>query len=553
LLSLVALLLTVSGKCAANVQIKSKYDETKLIDFLNSERDSMVIGNKFFKIIRLMNIQNKLFSVFIAFGTALILLQVGLMQWSIDRGMIEYVNQKEIEALTPAVTQLTQNYQQNNGWHELHGAERKFDRVIRQSLRDSEVFQPPAGRHPSPSNGSKRNSLSDEARYDTRHRPLKRSFNKKNKKGERRPSPRHGANYALLDADKRLIVGQYSEHRNYGFTPLLVDKQVVGFLAILKRNKLTEGYEFDFVKQQKDYLWYIALLVMVLVLAVTLPFTRHILSPIKALAQGMHQLTQGKYQSKLSSTRKDEFGGLARDFNELAHTLLENESARKRWLANISHELRTPIAILKGELEAMMDGVRPLSVEQINSAHQEVNHLQRLVADLHALTSADLGGMSYRKELVNVIDFFNRASNKYQSYLSDAGLTFEFIPPNTYTKANVFADETRLSQLFENLINNCIKYVNTGSKVRLIITVNDIEKLINIVVEDDGGGVEERHLSLLFEPLYRVDDSRNRQTGGSGLGLSICAHIIKAHNGDIWAEQSELGGLAIHVSLPLQT
>ena len=262
----------------------------------------------------------------------------------------------------------------------------------------------------------------------------------------------------------------------------------------------------------------------------------------------MHKLTQGDYVQQLDLKRKDELGELSRDFNELAITLNENEDARKRWLANISHELRTPVAILRGELEAMLDGVRSLDKSNIDSANDEVKHLQRLIDDLHQLTSADIGGMHYRKKSINFNDWLNSEENKYRSYLANANISFAVEINNT--SAFIFADSTRLCQLFENIINNCIKYAG-ASRVNISLARHHNPNVVTIIVEDNGIGVDDVHLAHLFEHLYRVENSRNRKTGGSGLGLSICAHIVAAHQGTIVAEKSHLGGLAIMIKLPL--
>lgn len=248
--------------------------------------------------------------------------------------------------------------------------------------------------------------------------------------------------------------------------------------------------------------------------------------------------------------RKDEFGELSDHFNELALTLSENESARKRWLANISHELRTPVAILRGELEAMLDDVRPLTKFNIMSVNDEVKHLQRLIDDLNLLASADIGGMRYRKERIELNLLIESEVEKYRSYLADAGieLTTEILDKHI----SLYADQTRMCQLFENIINNCIKYSEaTIINLNVRREQNGIQELAVITFEDNGIGVDDIHLPNLFEHLYRVEDSRNRKTGGSGLGLSICRHIVAGHQGEIFAEKAANGGLSIVIKLPL--
>ena len=525
-----------------------------------------------------MKIHNKLFVVFIVFTTALVSALVSLTQWSIDKGMINYVNQREIAALTPFMGELVQIYQQNDSWDTLRDNHRRFERLLNQTLKGTE-FSPPHKENrpppprkenrPAPRKNKDRNNerVMGGRKYESersnnhqsgRDKPPSSQNNFDPQQHKRPPEMGPQVSYALLDIDKNYLVGIYPPNREYSFTPLKLADKTIGFMAISKRNRLTQGYEFDFVEQQKDSLWYIAIVVMLFVMLITFPFARHLVSPIRSLKKGMYALTQGQYKSRLTTNRKDEFAQLTRDFNELAETLMENESARKRWLANISHELRTPVAILKGELEAIIDGVRELSIEQVNSAHQEVTHLQRLIADLHALTSADIGGMSYRKQSVDLVEFINNEANKLRGYLQKESLTL--VVDNELTEAVIYADETRLCQLLENLINNCIKYAKAGTQVKLSLclsviksTIKDEDKKeVRLIIEDDGIGVGDKHLALLFEHLYRVEDSRNRKTGGTGLGLSICAHIVQAHQGTIYAEKSSLGGLAIHISLPLQ-
>ncbi|QBG35708.1 ATP-binding protein [Litorilituus sediminis] len=499
-----------------------------------------------------MKIHNKLFLTLLLFGITLVIAIVSFMQWSLDKGMVNYVNKREINALAPVVTQLAQSYQQRGSWHFIRFDDRRFQRLIRQALSDTEFTLPRPEHRPPPQHrerraGEKMPGKPDKAPVKALRRPPQK--------------PKHDR-YAVLDADKRLVVGHYNEQHDYSMTEIFVADSLIGYFAVVKRHRLTSGYELDFIEQQRSYLWLISLAIMCLVVLISLPLASHIVAPIRALAKGMHQLTQGQYQSRLSIERKDEFAQLTRDFNELAKTLLANESARKRWLANISHELRTPLAVLKAELEAVIDGVRVLSMGHVQSTHQEVLHLERLIADLHALTSADIGGMSYRKEPVDLVAFIDNCAKQYQSYLSDAGYTLQLCNycKGNYSKGNdsndsdellIFADKTRLSQLLENLFSNTVKYAENGTIVKLTLAKNSTKNSAIIRFEDNGQGVANEHLAHLFEHLYRVDDSRSRATGGSGLGLSICAHIVNGHQGKIEAQSSQLGGLAIVIELPL--
>jgi len=495
-----------------------------------------------------MKIQNKLFLILFGFSFLLVTILVLLMQWSIDKGMVEYVNTKEVEILKPVVVKLAEEYQQENNWQSMAGQHKKFRRLIYDQLKSSE-FSTSHPRMPQ-KHFPPTHSFKENGDQLSRSGPPRQNRPPPPERQNRPPPPDGEALYALLDSNKNIIVGNYPDDLEFSKTKIVIEDKIVGFFAVSKRNRLTQGYEVDFIEQQQNYLWIIALLAMIIVALVTLPLARHIVEPIKLIAHGMHQLTQGDYQQSIQLKRQDELGELSIDYNDLALTLSENEKARKRWLANISHELRTPVAILRGELEAMLDDVRPLTKSNIASANDEVKHLQRLIDDLHQLTSTDVGGMRYRKEHLDLAHLLTGELERYSSYLADAGISLSL--DTIDQEINIYGDRTRLCQLFENIINNAIKYSkSTKLNISLSIKNEHAQPVANLLFEDNGIGVDEKHLANLFEYLYRVDDSRNRKDGGAGLGLSICRQIVMAHQGEISAQQADLGGLAIIIKLPI--
>ena len=242
----------------------------------------------------------------------------------------------------------------------------------------------------------------------------------------------------------------------------------------------------------------------------------------------------------------DELATLALNFNDLAATLEQNEASRKRWLADIAHELRTPLAIVKGELEAMEDGVRPINIRNIASISEEVNHLQSLINDLNELNQAEIGAMRYQKSALNISELLMLNAERHRALLKSHGLVLSLeIPEN---KISCWADAKRLNQLLDNLFTNSAKYTDAPGQVicRLVEKPDDVF----IYLEDSQPGVSEADLEKLFEHLYRVDSSRNRKTGGSGIGLALCKNIVYAHQGKLSAHASALGGLMIKISLP---
>ncbi|MEL0630916.1 ATP-binding protein [Psychromonas aquatilis] len=491
-----------------------------------------------------MKIHNKLFLILLTFSFLLVTALILLIQWSIGKGMIEYVNSKEAEALTPVVTQLENEYKKNNDWSSIQGQQKRFADLLFLYLKDSEFVVSPPHRAPlsQPEPNLALTPLPHQSSSPSSLQRPPRGFP---------PEPRDKINYVLLDKDNKVVVGDYRPEQEYSEIEIVVNEATVGLLAVAKRKKIIDGYELDFIQKQQHYLWVIALMTMLLVTLITFFLARHLAEPIKLIISGMHKLTQGDYQHQVTLNREDELGELSRDFNELAMTLHENESARRRWLANISHELRTPVAILRGELEAMLDKVRPLNTDNIASANDEVKHLQSLINDLQLLTSADIGGMHYRKKKVCFNQWLVKEVEKHRSYLASTGISL-VVNIDRSLPINLYADTTRLCQLFENIINNCIKYADASVvSISLKLDKNTTDNKILLIIEDDGVGVATAHLKHLFEYLYRADSARNRQTGGSGLGLSICAHIVAAHQGTISASHAALGGLAINIELPV--
>ncbi|MBB1377417.1 ATP-binding protein [Pseudoalteromonas sp. SR43-2] len=479
-----------------------------------------------------MKIHNKLFLILFSFTFSVIAGLVVLIQWSIGQGVIDFVNAKEVKALEPLVVQLAKQYEQNPSWERVVGNGENFRKLIESQLENSQFLpRPPEG--PGPRGGMMRRPPPDHIRLG----------------GERRLPPENIAHYALLDENKQRVVGKYLSDLKYITTPIIVSDKVVGYLAVSKRDSLVDGYELDFLQQQTNYLWFIALAAVLLTLLVTFLLSRHLVSPVKQIANGMHRLTQGNYETKLTLERKDELGQLSEDFNTLAFTLAKDEQVRKRWLANISHELRTPMSILLGELEAMLLGIREPNAKNISSANDEALHLKRLIDDLHMLNSAELGGMHYTMQPTDMALLLNTIEQKYQVLLEQHNIKIYLL--NSAKYITVQADKTRLLQLLDNILMNAVHYAQCTT---ISLTAKNIsikgQTYLELIIEDNGVGVEQSHLSHLFEYLYRVDSSRNRQEGGSGLGLSICQHIVKGHKGEIAAEKASLGGLAIIIRLP---
>lgn len=323
------------------------------------------------------------------------------------------------------------------------------------------------------------------------------------------------------------------------------DGHIVGWVIGSPPERLTRSADINFDQQQKRTSWIIVGLTMLLAALVTWLMSRGFLAPVRRLVEGTHQLAAGDFTSRVTANCSDELGRLAQDFNRLASTLEKNESMRRAFMADISHELRTPLAILRGELEALQDGVRKLTPESIASLQGEVSTLTKLVEDVHQLSLSDKGALAYRKSDINLVPLLELVAGNFRHRYKQHNLSLTLDLPE---RAVLFGDATRMMQLFTNLTENSLRYTDAGGGLTISLA-NEGNQLV-IRFDDSPPGITDEQRGQIFERFYRAEGSRNRASGGSGLGLSICQNIVEAHDGSISAESAPAGGMRITVHLP---
>lgn len=276
---------------------------------------------------------------------------------------------------------------------------------------------------------------------------------------------------------------------------------------------------------------------------------RHLSRPVVALRDSVQSLTAGDFSVRTEVRTgfggEDEIASLGRHINRLAETLQANESARRRWTADLAHELRTPLAILQAEIEAARDGIRPDMNKTLASLHEEVAHLAALVEGLQDLALADAGALNLKLADTDLAAVLQHALDALGERCRQAGLEFELEAPERLV---IQADAQRMRQLVLNLLENSCRYTDSGGKIR--IELSESIQGAQLLIEDSAPGLQPGQMEKLFDRFYRADSSRARAHGGSGLGLSICREIVLAHGGSISARSSPLGGLAIVVTLP---
>ena len=358
--------------------------------------------------------------------------------------------------------------------------------------------------------------------------------------------------FILLDRKEKKISGKKWRNETYFYSDLYINidgnKQLVGYLGTPMNPALRDLRDNEFAKRQQNHFLLMAMVALSIALVCAIPLSYLLTQRVKKLAIHVQQLSKGEYHQRLSIKGQDEISTLAENLNHLAHTLNQTAQARKRWVADISHELRTPIAVLKADLEALEDGIRKFDAKAVSRLQKHAARLTSLVNDLYQLSLTDIGAMSYRKHTCDIAEIIEELRASLQDKLSQHQLELQLKIPAQPVIA--FADPERLHQLFLNLFNNSINYTEAPGNIRVFLTADAHQAIFTI--EDSAPGVDPALHEKLFERLYRAESSRSRETGGAGLGLSICRNIVEAHAGRISIETSELGGLKVSVYLPLQ-
>ncbi|MFO7680035.1 MAG: ATP-binding protein [Chloroflexota bacterium] len=283
-------------------------------------------------------------------------------------------------------------------------------------------------------------------------------------------------------------------------------------------------------------------------LATSFLLAREILRPLDEIATSSQRIARGHYNERVAVPPSDELALVADNFNQMAESLERVEQQRVALIGNVSHELRTPLAGLNGYLEGLMDGVFAPDEETFALMDKEVRRLRRLVDDLQALSRVEAGQISLRPAVFDLIPLIERVLAQLRAQLEAQNLTIHkaFDLPITA----VYADEDRTAQVLTNLVGNAIRYTAEGGAV--FVSVKQEASMAQVSIRDTGIGIPPEALPYIFERFYRVDSSRTRWSGGSGIGLTISRHLVWAMGGEVTAVSSGTGsGSTFTFTLPL--
>ena len=280
---------------------------------------------------------------------------------------------------------------------------------------------------------------------------------------------------------------------------------------------------------------------------VSVVMTRRIIRPVRQLAAASHRLADGHYGERVPARGVDELAELAASFNTMAGALEQTETRRRELLGDVAHELRTPLAAIGGYMEGLTDERLAPDPEIFLRISRDVARLQRIVSDLEELSRLEAGPLSLDRRPVQVAQLIMDAVDRLRGQADDKGLTLEVRVDRGLAPARV--DPDRVQQVLLNLLGNAIQY--TSAPGRITVSAQSRGGTLEVRVTDTGIGIAPEHLPHVFERFYRVDRSRARAGGGSGLGLTIARHIVEAHGGRIWAESPGPGrGSTFVLTLP---
>lgn len=498
-----------------------------------------------------LNIQRKVFFASFALAAAMAALMIGLTRWNLEQGFIRYVVETEIGKLDWLVKDIEDAYASNASWKFLQEGNGPWDRLVERAARA----------HARTSRSSGEESQNDPPE------PADRAADWRGPPGFERRPPRFGPpgppsggprpvdllgvqpRLSIRDPTGKVLAGNRQSLDLMAARPLNYQSKMVGQLT-LQAPHTENARDAAFLATQTRDLWLSGLAALLFSLLAAWLLARHFLEPIKALASAARQFAEGRFAERVMVDRSDELGQLAAGFNTMAEMLAQTEEARRQWVSDSSHELRTPIAVLRAEIEALQDGVRISDEKTLARLHKHVMQMGKLVDDLRQTLDRDSGHADLELTQIAPLAVLRETLEEFRARYALANITLDDgALPQTDPGWHISGDAGRLQQVFANLLENTLRYTHQGGVLK--VSAQTRSGTLRLQFDDTPPAPPEPAMPRLFERFFRAEPSRSRQHGGSGLGLAICKTIVQGHGGSIGAGKSSLGGLCIRIDLPL--
>ncbi|OGB11599.1 MAG: two-component sensor histidine kinase [Burkholderiales bacterium RIFCSPHIGHO2_12_FULL_65_48] len=519
-----------------------------------------------------LTLHRKAFIALAALLVALLLIFAGFSRLGLQRGLGPYVAEIELARMDWLAERLQAHHTQTGGWDTLRNQPRLWGQLshpgsgLRRSNTQGAEGTPPTDRSGSPgtppelANG---NPAADRSMQQPPPPPPDGGPppGERGAGGPQRHPDDLFPRLGLVDAQQHLVVGTAPQPGGARLALTGADGKTIGQLVLAPPQGVRSEADQAFLAQHLGFVAWTGLAGLALALLLSGWLARRWLAPVEALANGARGIAQGHLHTRVHVHGNDELAQLARTFNTMAEQLSSIEASRRQWLGDVAHELRTPLAAMRAEIEAVQDGIRPFDDKTALRLHRQVMRLIQLVGDLRA--SLDAAGTSAPSAQVPVhpLSLLNEAIASMRPRLAQAGIDVDTTGLDALTAQApaqpaplVRGDAQQLHQVFLNVLENSLRYTDAGGLLRLsarLLPPADGAAQLQVQLDDSAPGVPAHELPRIFDRLYRAETSRNRDHGGSGLGLAICRAIVLAHGGTLTADTSPLGGLRITLQLPL--
>jgi two-component system OmpR family sensor kinase/two-component system sensor histidine kinase BaeS len=336
-----------------------------------------------------------------------------------------------------------------------------------------------------------------------------------------------------------------------------VNGKLVGTVLITPDSLASSSPAAQFLSSVNQAIMSSAVIAALIALVIGSLLFFQITSPLQKLKRAASAIAGGNLDQRVEIKSKDELGELGIAFNQMAESLSKAEQQRQHMMADVAHELRTPLAAIQGTLEGIQDGILPMDQEQMDALVAETSLLNRLVGDSRLLSLAEAGALKLEFQEVEVNALVRQVVDRAAPLAAQKGITIQYDLPEQSLLARL--DSDRMTMVLNNLIANALRYTPSGGTVRIRLELPNTNNEMEISVEESGAGIEPDSLPYVFDRFYRVERSRTRASGGSGLGLAIVKQLVEAHGGKVKAEspiftdEKQRGyGTRIRLTLPVR-
>jgi signal transduction histidine kinase len=331
-------------------------------------------------------------------------------------------------------------------------------------------------------------------------------------------------------------------------TPIEVNGKQVGTLLMVHFQPRFTPEESLYLQRINMALIYAALVALLVAVIIGVLLARTLVKPVQALTGAVQNITQGHLEQEVKVTSQDEIGQLAHSFNQMSREVARVNKLRRQMTADIAHDLRTPLTVIAGYIEAMQDGVLQPTPERMALMYDEIRRLQDLVGDLRILSLADSGELSIHPQLLSPTYLLERAIAPYEHRLQELKINLQM--QGNPDLPMIWLDESRMMQVFGNLIANSLRY--TPEDGNILLSASQVGDHVEMAIKDSGKGIAPQDLPHIFERFFRADPSRYTENGeSSGLGLAIAKALVETMGGTISAESTPGEGTTMRVSFPV--